>query len=598
MRDSVNTEGKLAHDRQESLLPPGAAIKSLIGLVQPYLPSVLGTAVVGAMTIVANTALLAVSAILISMAALLPPLLDLMPMSAAVRLCGISRALFRYWERLASHSITLKLLADLRVWYYQQLLPLVPGGVRNRTARLFKTITDDIEILKFFYLRVVAAPLTALVALLLASMVLAFFLPVAIPILWIAAVLNGLILPVISRRNGRKSAEAAQLHELRYHQKLQDYVEGLEALWVYDRWKPMAAKVMGAFMEGNGVRTDSEVRRGRLNALSGVISGLAMATTLFFSAQAVADGRLEGIYLLAVALIVFGIMEAVQPLPLAVSYYYDSIAAMEDMLEVVSGEPTGLPRFGSGCEEDDSAGAEAGGPLDIEFDGVDFTYPGGKSPALHSVSLRIPAGSHTAIIGHIGSGKSSLAALLTGDYLPQQGEVRLGGKGLAWWGKEAVMSRISVVNQQPYLFTATLRENLELAGGRKTEEELWAALEWADLAETARMLPNGLDTLLSPNAQNFSAGERQRLALARMKLEDKPIVILDEALKNLDNITARRLLERILDFTQGRTLLFITHDLRHPQEMDAVLVLEEGRVVIHEASGCPGGTAPAVSPRT
>ena len=591
MRNRLNGEGKLVHDRQESLLPPGAAIRSLMGLVSPYFFSMMGTAVVGAMTIVANTALLAVSAILISMAALMPPLLDLMPMSAAVRLCGISRALFRYWERLASHSITLKLLADLRVWYYQQLLPLVPGGVRNRTARLFKTITDDIEILKFFYLRVVAAPLTALVALLIASVVLAIFLPEAIPILWAASVLNGLILPLISRRNGRKSAEAAQLHELRYHQRLQDYVEGLEALWVYDRWKPMAAKVMGAFMEGNGVRTDSEVRRGRLNALSGVISGLAMAITLFFSAQAVADGRLEGIYLLAVALIVFGIMEAVQPLPLAVSYYYDSIAAMEDMLEVVSGEPTGLGRFGTGCQEGDSAGAEAGrreaaggdplvcGPLDIEFDSVDFTYPGGKAPALHSVSLRIPAGSRTAIIGHIGSGKSSLAALLTGDYLPQRGEIRLGGKDLAWWGKEAVVSRISVVNQQPYLFTATLRENLELAAGKREDEELWAALEWADLAEVARELPKGLDTLLSPNAQNFSAGERQRLALARMKLEDKPIIILDEALKNLDNITSRRLLERILDFSRGRTLLFITHDLRHPQEMDAVLAMEQGRVV-------------------
>lgn len=565
---------------QESVIPPGAALKALVGLVRPYLPSVMGTAVVGAMTIVANTGLLAVSAILISISALMPPLLDLMPMSAAVRLCGISRALFRYWERLASHSITLKLLADLRVWYYQQLLPLVPGGVRNRTARLFKTITDDIEILKFFYLRVVAAPLTAVVALVIASVVLAFFLPVAIPVLWIAAALNGVVLPVISRRNGRESAAAAQLHELSYHQKLQDYVEGLEALWVYDRWKPMAATVMKSFMDGNKVRLDGELRRGRLTALSGVISGLAMAITLFFSAQAVAQGQLPGIYLLAVALIVFGIMEAVQPLPLAVSYYYDSIAAMEDMLEVVSGEPTGLPRLGSGTAAD-SLQAEDGlrQPQDIEFSGVSFTYPGGKTPALEKVSLVIPAGSHTAIIGHIGSGKSSLAALLMGDYIPQEGEIRLGGKALGEWGKEALVAQISLVDQQPYLFTATLRENLELAGGKKSEEELWAALEWADLGELARSLPNGLDTLLSPNAQNFSAGERQRLALARMKLEDKPIIILDEALKNLDNITSRRLLNRILEFSQGRTLLLITHDLRHPAQMDAVLAMEQGRVV-------------------
>lgn len=579
MSDRLNMQGK--HDGRETDLPPGAALKSLVGLVRPYLPSVMGTAVVGAMTIVANTGLLAVSAILISISALMPPLLDLMPMSAAVRLCGISRALFRYWERLASHSITLKLLADLRVWYYQRLLPLVPGGVRNRTARLFKTITDDIEILKFFYLRVVAAPLTALVALVIASVVLAFFLPVAIPVLWIAAVLNGIVLPLISRRNGRESAVAAQLHELSYHQKLQDYVEGLEALWVYDRWKPMAAKVMKSFMDGNGVRMDGELRRGGLTALSGVISGLAMAITLFFSAQAVAAGQLPGIYLLAVALIVFGIMEAVQPLPLAVSYYYDSIAAMEDMLEVASGEPAGLPRLGSSSNSAGSVAStgEEGQPLDIEFSGVSFTYPGGKIPALENVSLTIPAGSRTAIIGHIGSGKSSLAALLTGDYIPQQGEIRLGGRTLAQWGKEALMSKISVVDQQPYLFTATLRENLELAGGKKTEEELWAALDWADLGEVARNLSRGLDTLLSPNAQNFSAGERQRLALARMKLEDKPLVILDEALKNLDNITSHRLLNRILEFTTGRTLLFITHDLRHPAQMDAVLAMEGGRVV-------------------
>ena len=553
-----------------------SGVKTLFTLLRPYLLPMMGTAVVGAMTIVANTGLLAVSAILISMAALMPPLLDLMPMSAAVRLCGISRALFRYWERLASHSITLKLLSDLRVWYYQQLLPLVPGGVGNKTARLFKTITDDIEILKFFYLRVVAAPLTALVALIIASVVLAFFLPVAIPILWLAAALNGVILPILSRRNGRENAEAAQAHELRYHQKLQDYVEGLDALWTYNRWKPMAATVLQSFMDGNKVRMDGEVRRGRLNALSGVISGLAMAATLFFSAQAVASGELEGIYLLSVALIVLGIMEAVQPLPLAVSYYYDSVAAIEDMLEVTGGKPTGLPRG------EKTAASRQELPLDISFVDVGFTYPTGKKPALQNVSLVFPAKSKTAIIGHIGSGKSSLASLLMGEYLPQQGEILLGGRSLSEWGKEALVDQISLVNQHPYVFTASLRENLQLAAkdpAQATDEVLWAALEWADLAQVVRDLPQGLDTLLSPNAQNFSAGERQRLALARTKLEDKPIVILDEALKNLDNITAHQLLEKILEFCQERSLLFITHDLRHPAQMDKVLEMEQGRVV-------------------
>ena len=198
------------------------------------------------------------------------------------------------------------------------------------------------------------------------------------------------------------------------------------------------------------------------------------------------------------------------------------------------------------------------------------------------MSLTFPAKSKTAIIGHIGSGKSSLASLLMGEYIPQQGEILLGGRSLKQWGKEAVIAQISLVNQQPYVFTATLRENLQLAVKQPelvTDDALWAALEWADLAQMVKSLPQGLDTLLSPNAQNFSAGERQRLALARMKLEDKPIVILDEALKNLDNITSRALLEKILEFCQERSLLFITHDLRHPAQMDAVLRMEGGRVV-------------------
>ena len=135
---------------------------------------------------------------------------------------------------------------------------------------------------------------------------------------------------------------------------------------------------------------------------------------------------------------------------------------------------------------------------------------------LKNVNLSVEEGEFVYLIGKVGSGKSSLAALLMGDYIPQEGEVRLGGKTLGEWGKEALVAQISLVNQQPYLFTATLRENLELAGGKKSEEDLWAALEWADLGELARSLPNGLDSLLSPNAQNFSAGERQRLALARM----------------------------------------------------------------------------------
>ncbi len=549
----------------------------LLGLLSPYILPILGTAVIGSLTILANTGLLAVSAILICLAALLPPVLDLMPLSAAVRLFGISRGIFRYWERLASHSITFRLLEDLRVWYYRQLLPLTPGGILNKHTKLFKSVTEDLETLQFFYLRVVAAPLVAFITLLSISGILAFLLPGAIPVLWIAGMINGLLMPLFSRHGSKKHGETTLKQELDYRHNLQDFLMGLEILWVYDRCNEQKKATLDTYLAGNQLRQDGETRRGHLNALSGIVSGLAMTCTLWVGALAVEQGSLKGIYLLAAALLVYGALEAVQPLPLAVSYYYDSLAAADNMLEITTGEPTGLSLLGNPTLHTLPTLPQ---PPGITFSGVSFTYPEGRIPALEQVSFILPPGSHTAIIGQIGSGKSSLAALLLGYYRPQEGKICLGDIPLEALGKEALCDHISLVEQNPYLFTASLRENLELAAGPKSEEELWAALQWAGLFEMASALPQKLDTLLSPQGQNFSSGERQRLALARMYLENKPVVILDEALKNLDNLTANLLLERILSFCKDRTLLMISHDQQHPAQMDYLLHMEHGHAHI------------------
>lgn len=551
----------------------------LLDLLRPYLLSVLGTALIGTLTILANTGLLAVSAILICLAALMPPVLDLMPMSAGVRLCGISRGLFRYWERLASHSITFKLLEDLRVWYYRQLLPLTPGGTMNKIAKLLKSVTEDLETLQFFYLRVVAAPLVALLTLLSVSGILAFLLPEAIPVLWTAGLINGLMLPLFAQKRSRLHAPAALSYELDFRHHLQDFVMGLEALWVYERCESQKNETLTSYLAGNHLRQEGETQRGHLNALSGICSGLALTATLWLGVLAVDRGSLQGIYLLAAGLLVLGALESVQPLPLAVSYYYDSLAAMDNMLNITGGAPVGLAREGESASDQLSSCPSVPG---IAFHHVSFTYPQGKEEALKKVSFELPPGSNTAVIGHIGSGKSSLAALLMGYFHPQTGEITLGNIPLRCWGKEALCQQISLVEQSPYLFTASLRENLELAAGPQPEEKLWEALKWAELSDRALALPEKLDTLLSPEGQNFSSGERQRLALARMYLENKPVIILDESLKNLDNTTSHLLMERILEFCKNRTLLMISHDQRHPAYMDYILTMDKGTALLQK----------------
>ncbi len=553
-----------------------ASLLMLLGILRPYLPSVFGNAVIGSLTILANTGLLAISAVLICLAALMPPVMDLMPLSAGVRLCGISRAVFRYWERLASHSVTFKLLEDLRVWYYRQLLPLTPGGILNKHARLMKSIMEDLETLQFFYLRVVAAPLVALITLLSISGILAFSLPSAIPILWIAGIINGLILPILVRRGSRKKVPLTHEKELAYRHRLQDLILGLETLWIYGRSSAQKKEVLIHFLSGNSLRQASEANRGYLNILSSICSALAMTATLWLGAIAVEASALSGIHLLAVGLLVNGALESVQPLPLAVSYYYESISAMDNMLDISSGKPVGLEEKGDDLYQTEFGTKRT--PPDIDFSQVSFTYPEDEQPVLKDICFHLPSGSKTAVVGKIGSGKSSIIRLLMGYYKPQSGVIRINGHPLSFLGKEEVCNQISYVEQSPYLFTASLRENLQLPSNQKlTDAQIWEALDWSGLGEVARALPRQLDTLLSFDGQNFSAGERQRLALARMYLENKPIVILDEALKNLDTITADFLITRILEFSSNRTLIMISHNEIHPAYMDYVLTVRDGR---------------------
>lgn len=545
----------------------------LLDLLRPYTTKILGVAVIGSVTILANTGLLALSAILICLSALLPPVLDLMPMSAGIRLCGISRGFFRYWERLASHSITFKLLEDLRVWYYRMLLPLTPGATMNKTAKLLKSVTEDIETLQFFYLRVVAAPLVSLITLISVSGILAFLLPEGILILWIAALLNGVILPIYVKKKNRLHAPLALEQELNFRHGLQDFVMGLEALWIYGRCEVQKKNTTSSYLAGNDLRQEGEQHRGYLNAFSGICSGLALTSTLWFGVIAVTEGRLNGLYLLAAGMLVLGALESVAPLPLAVSYYYDSIAAADNMLDIIQVDPVGLNYYGS---KDFSSTLSFQRPPSISFKNVSFSYPSAKEEALKNINIEISGGSKTAVIGHIGSGKTSLTALLMGYFHPTSGQILMNDIPLEQLGKEFLCRHISLVEQNPYLFTASLRENLELAAGPQTDDKLWEALEWADLKQRVSSFSAGLDTFLSPDGQNFSSGERQRLALARMYLEDKPIIILDESLKNLDNATGHLLLKRLLSYCENRTLIMISHDEKHPAYMDHIITMSHG----------------------
>ncbi|MCS6712301.1 ABC transporter ATP-binding protein [Brachybacterium sp. EF45031] len=216
---------------------------------------------------------------------------------------------------------------------------------------------------------------------------------------------------------------------------------------------------------------------------------------------------------------------------------------------------------------------------EVRFDHVGFTYPGSEAPTLHDLDLTIPAGSHTAIVGPTGSGKTSTGYLLARLYDPTQGRVLLDGHDLRDVTLESLAACVGVVTQETYLLHATIRENLLFAAPDATQEELERACRIAQIHDHIAALPEGYDTVVGERGYRFSGGEKQRLALARTILRDPPVLLLDEATSALDVRTEQAMSSALEALSRGRTTLSIAHRLSTVRSADQILVLEHGRVV-------------------
>ncbi|HUW50014.1 MAG TPA: ABC transporter ATP-binding protein [Sulfuricella sp.] len=212
----------------------------------------------------------------------------------------------------------------------------------------------------------------------------------------------------------------------------------------------------------------------------------------------------------------------------------------------------------------------------VEVENVHFSY--GETPVLNGVSLKIRPGEKVALVGASGGGKSTLVQVILGLYPPISGMVGFDGVPMTEIGMEVVRSHVATVLQHPALFNDTVRMNLTL-GRELADAQLWQALEVAQLADTVRELPNGLDTIVGRQGVRLSGGQRQRLAIARMVLSDPQVVILDEATSALDAETEAKLHEALREFLKDRTTLIIAHRLSAVKQADRAYVFDDGHII-------------------
>ena len=559
-----NPAAELARDGRPPLL-------RLLAMARPLRARLLGAAAAGAAATGCGVALLAVSGFLLARASQQPSIVAISVAVVAVRALSVGRGVFRYLERLASHDVAFRVLAQVRVAIWRRLAALAPGGVALfRSGDLLARLVCDVDATQDLFIRGVTPFLAAALVGGAAVTVCLLILAPAAAVLAAGLLAAALVVPLASAAVARKAAGAAAPARGDLTAPVTELLDGAADLHAFGAVDAVLASAEA---------TDAKLTRlhGRGAAASALGTGLMSAVTgisvwavLLLGVAATGTGTLSRVPLAVLTLTALAAFEAVNALP---------AAALElGQARVAAGRIAAVSDAPDPVREPCRPRALPSGPVSIQLRDATVVYRPGGPPALDRVSLDLPPGRRVALVGANGAGKSTVAAVLLRFCALTSGTALLNGYDLASYAADEVRTVIGGCPQDPHLFAATIRDNLRLARPEATDEELAAAAGRARLLPWIASLPQGWDTPVGTRGAAVSGGERQRLALARAFLADPPLLILDEPTSHLDPPARRALTADLLDATEGRAVLLITHELDGLDQVDEIVVLDHGRI--------------------
>ena len=520
------------------------------------------------LTVFMNVGLLTVSAWLLASAALQPGLTYLSLAIVGVRFFGVSRAVCRYFERYTSHRMAFQGLYGLRVWFYAHLEPLAPAILKRFGAGdMLGRIMGDIEVLQFFYLRTLIPPVAAIALTVLVAYGVSTIDSTLVTPIVLSSLVLGLVLPLVVYAHNKQSLTEIGPQQGEYKSLLSDTMDSLEDVISYGNEDLVYHRIqhMMHIVDTNKGVIERGMNLGNTLFLGGVQITVVIVAILAANAL---TGAWASVMVAVAAIGTQAWFEALQPMIAAVHHGAESKVATSRLMALAN-EP--MPVV------DPKAPKPFNANRDITFTDVSFGYNEERCIYEH-LRLDIKQGQSVAIVGASGSGKTTLFNMLERLY-DYGGSIHVGDVELKDISIDTWRNALGTITQDTYIFHASFEDNIRLARPDASAADLECAIDRASLRSVVDRLPVGLNTIVGSGGHGLSGGERQRVALARLFLRNPQIVLLDEPLEGLDQVTRKALHRDLMEYVKDKTCLYITHQLEGLEQMDRILFMDKGQIV-------------------
>ena len=493
--------------------------------------------------------------------------------SASVRGLAIGRTVMRYFEKIVTHDATFRILSKLRVQVFKKIIPLSPAVLnRYRNSDLLNRLVSDVDTLDSLYLRLLAPFFTAAFVIIAMTIGLSFVnIPLALGLGLFLLILL-IIIPTVFYRLGQEFGERLIQARATYRTQFLEFIQAQAELLLFNAEDKLKEKMSATEKTWQEDQAKEAKLSGFSTALVLFLNGLLISGMLWFASNA--DFGTDEYRTAYIALFTFASLaafEIIMPLGTAFLHIGQVIAAAERVTEIIEEKP--LVEF-NGSEEFETK------VRFISAKNLSFSYPGQETLVLKNLTLDLEQGQKIAILGKTGSGKSSLLQLLVRNYDANQGQLLLAEKPISAYSENTLRNQICFLTQRVHVFSDTLRQNLQFASVDEiSDEKMIEVLHQVGLSKLLEQEGKGLNLWLGDGGRPLSGGEQRRLGLARILLNNAPILLLDEPTEGLDRETERQILRLILQHAENKTLIMVTHRLSSIEQFDKICVIDNGRLI-------------------